>query len=115
MKATLISHMALPCLLVCFSVSGYGQQLNPYQEEHFDSPKFTGIGTTTVSYQIDSKQKVKNDSELETYLERINGITDAIISEENITVVFEEVIRGQEISMIFQRVEMLHLESKSKK
>ena len=111
MKTTLISIMAMPCLLVCFSTNGFGQQLTPMQDEYTPRENITGIGTKTVVYHVLPDYQVKNAQDIETYLERMNGVDDAEITNNSITIHFDQIIRGQEINALFERVEMYYIQS----
>ena|SRR6218665_1005768 len=107
MKTTLISRVALPCLLVCFSMNGYTQELKPHvAEEYVPRENITGVGTKSVSYLIPSNLQVRDAEGLISHLKQYDVIQTVLIDGQTITILSKQVISGNEINLIFDRLGM---------
>jgi len=105
MKTTLISGMALSCLSVCFSMNGYAQELKPYvPEEYVPRENISGVGTKSVTYLIPAHFQMKDKEDLVSHLKQYEAIESVLIDGQAITIETKQVISGNEINLIFDRL-----------
>ena len=105
MKTTLISGMALSCLSVCFSMSGYAQEVKPYvTEQSVPRENISGVGTKTVTYLIPSTFEVKDAESLVSHLKQYEAIQSVQLDGQLITIETKQIISGNEINLIFDRL-----------
>lgn len=115
MKTILISRMALPCLLVCFSVNGIAQEIKPQiPEQYIPRENITGVGTKTIVYQLPPNFIIGNALDLESHLRQYVVIDQVNLDETTITIHSKQVIRGEEVNMIFDRLGMTFFQTAPK-
>lgn len=107
--------MALPCFLVCFSVYGLSQELTPkISDEYVPRENITGVGSQTIVYHLPPDYHIVNAQDLESHLRQYEVIDQVTLSEGLITIHSTEVIRGEEINMIFDRLGMTFFQTAPK-
>ncbi|WP_341901594.1 hypothetical protein [Fluviicola taffensis] len=115
MKKNFINCLYITTTLSLFSAfTSYGQQLERQNDDVYVNKQITGIGSPTIIYHLLPNYIVSSAQDIKTYLGRIHGIDRVEVTNEAITVHFEEIINGQEINMIFDRVEMLYIQVPTK-
>ncbi|HTH31131.1 MAG TPA: hypothetical protein VL946_07255 [Lacibacter sp.] len=86
-------------------MNGYAQELKPYvAEEYVPRENISGVGTKSVTYLIPSGFDVKDKESLVSHLKQYEAIQSVLIDGKTITIETTQVISGNEINMIFDRL-----------
>jgi|GEM_PF-2843325 len=115
MNKNFINCLYITTTLSLFSAfTSYGQQIERQNDDVYVNKQITGIGSSTIVYHLLPNYLVRSEQDVKSYLGRIHGIDRVEVTNEAITAHFEEIINGQEINMIFERVEMLYIQIPTK-
>ena len=75
-------------------------------EEYHPRENITGVGTNSVTYLIPSNYQVNDAESLVSHLKQYEAIQSVLIEGQTIVIHTKQVISGNEINMIFDRLGM---------
>ena len=76
------------------------------QEEYHPRENITGVGTNSVTYLLPSNYQVNDVESLVSHLKQYEAIQSVSIEGQSIVIHTKQVISGNEINMIFDRLGM---------
>lgn len=115
MKTLLLSTAVMPLCFVCAVSVGFSQENELHRENVVSRTNISGYGTSLITYKLSNSVTCKDTEKLKNYIQEFDGVTSVVIDEDDIAIQFDQVKNSGQLDLLFERVEVLYLTTKTAK